>query len=129
MIEPGLTATLELEVTDDDTAVAMLSGDVPVLATPRVVALVEEAAVAAIAWDLDPETTTVGTKIDVDHLAATPVGSTVIATATVVSVDGRRITFAATVHDGETLAARATHTRVLVDRERFLQHVNARPPT
>lgn len=125
MIEPGLTATVELEVADDDTAVAVHSGDVPVLATPRVVALVEEAAVAAIAWDLDPDRTTVGTKIDLDHVAATPVGRTVAATAAVTSVDGRRITFAATVSEGDTVIATATHVRAVVDRERFLGSLRA----
>jgi predicted thioesterase len=119
----GSRATIELTVTDADTAIAFGSGDVPVLATPRVLALVEEATIAALgpaAVAFDAGETSVGTRVELEHLAPTPVGRTVVATATLSAVDGRRLTFAVTVHDSQTLAARGTVERVVVDRARFL---------
>lgn len=119
-LEPGSTATVGLTVTDADTAQALGSGDVPVLATPRVLALVEAASVRATARNLPSGTTTVGTRVDLEHLVATPVGHTVTAQARLTAVDGRRLVFAVTLHDGERLAARGTVERALVDRSRFL---------
>src|SRR3954462_4786653 len=90
---PGLTARVELTVTDTDTAQAVGSGDVPVLGTPRVLALAEAATVAAIATRLPSGSTTVGTRVELEHRAATPVGRTVAARAELVKVDGRRLAF------------------------------------
>src|SRR5688572_19421107 len=78
-LTPGLSATVTLTVTEADTAIALGSGDVPVLATPRIVALVEEATVAAVAPVLDDGATTVGTRVELDHHAPTRVGATVVA--------------------------------------------------
>src|SRR5215475_13557825 len=116
-LRPGLTARVELTVTDTDTAIALRSVDVPVLATPRVLALVEEATVAATVDALPPGATTVGTRVELEHLSATPVGRTVAAQATLSSVDGRRLAFAVTVFDGDVEAARGVVERVVVDRE------------
>ncbi len=116
----GLTATVELTVGDDDTAIAVGSGDVPVLATPRVVALVEEATVAAVTPVLDTGETTVGTRVEIDHLLPTPVGATVHAEARLVTVRRHRLRFAVEVREGTKLVARGTVTRAVVDRERFL---------
>jgi fluoroacetyl-CoA thioesterase len=116
----GLAAQVTATVGTADTALALGSGDVPVLATPRAVALVEAATVAAIAPELAPGATTVGTRVELDHLTATPVGRQVIARASLVSVDGRRLIFDVTLHDGDTVAARGRVERVMVDRERFL---------
>jgi fluoroacetyl-CoA thioesterase len=125
----GAKERVELTVTDADTAVAHGSGDVAVLATPQVVALAERATVAAIADGLSDATTTVGTRVEVAHTAATPVGRTVVAEATLVALDGRRLTFDVIVYDGETVAARGQVERALVDRDRFMQRaVQARPP-
>lgn len=121
MLETGLSATVRLTVTDADTAQTLGSGDVPVLGTPRVVALVEAATVAATARALEPGQTTVGVRVEVDHLAATPVGRTVEATATLSEVDGRRLTFEVIMQDGETIAAKGIIRRVLVERQRFLE--------
>jgi predicted thioesterase len=118
--QPGTTAAVSAEVTEADTATALGSGDVPVLATPRVVALMEQAAVAAIAGSLPPEATTVGIRIAVDHIAATAVGRAVTAVATVTGVEGRRIDFGVEVDEGGRVIARGTHTRVVVDRDTFL---------
>src|SRR5678816_3109035 len=104
MLAPGLSATVLLTVTDADTAQALGPGDVPVLGTPRVVALVEAATVAATARALPPGQTTVGVRVELDHLAPTPVGRTVSAKATLSATDERRLTFEVIVHDGETVA-------------------------
>src|SRR6266511_2065507 len=96
-LEPGLSARVALTVTDADTAQTLGSGDVPVLGTPRV---------------------------ELEHLLATPVGATVTAEARLSTVDGRRLAFAVTVHDGDRLAAQGTVERALVDRERFLAKVS-----
>jgi predicted thioesterase len=123
-LEAGLTARVTLTVTDADTAQAWGSGDVPVLGTPRVLALVEAATVRATARHLPSGTTTVGTRVELEHLAATPVGGTVTAEARLSTVDGRRLAFTVTVHDGDRLAARGTVERALVDRQRFLEKIS-----
>jgi len=117
----GLSARVELTVTDADTAQALGSGDVPVLGTPRVLALVEAATVAATAGKLPGGSTTVGTRVELDHKAATAVGRTVIAEAQLVEVDGRHLVFDVSLRDGDTTAARGRVERVLVDRHRFVE--------
>ncbi len=119
--EPGLNAVVELTVDDGDTAEAMRSGQVPVLATPRVVALCEEAACAAINGCLGPGETTVGMRVQLDHLAPTAVGGSVKAEATLEKVQGRRLTFTVSVNDARGLVAAGKITRVVVDTERFLE--------
>lgn len=119
-LQSGLTATISAEVTEADTARALGSGDVQVLATPRVVALLEAAAVEAVRGELQAGDTTVGTHIAIDHLVATPVGWSVTAVATLTSIEGRRLTFDVTLNAGDLIAARGAHTRVIVDRETFL---------
>ncbi len=114
------TAEVTLTVTDNDTAIAHHTGTVPVLATPRVLALCEEAAVAAIAPRLAAGETCVGMRAQLDHLVPVRVGSTVRATATLERVEGRRLTFAVAVNDGCGLVAVGRVTRAIVDVERFL---------
>jgi fluoroacetyl-CoA thioesterase len=116
----GLTARVELTVTDADTAQAMGSGDVPVLGTPRLLALAEAATVAATAAKLPPGTTTVGARVELDHSAPSPVGATVIALATLAKVDGRRLLFEVRVTAGDATVAEARIERMLVDRQRFV---------
>lgn len=120
-LHPGLSAEVTLTVTDADTAVAIGSGTVPVLATPRVIALCEATAVKAMENDLDPGTTTVGMRVQLDHLAPTPVGQTVSCEATLESCQGRRVTFTVSVNDARGLVAAGKITRVIVDTERFLE--------
>jgi len=120
-IAPGLSAKLELQVTDSDTAVALRSGDVPVLGTPRLVALIEEAAIKALERDLKPGETSVGMRVQLDHLQPTAVGSRVTADAVLEKVEGRRLTFTVTVADACGLVAAGKVTRVVVDREHFLE--------
>jgi predicted thioesterase len=121
----GATAVVELSVTASDTARALGSGDVEVLATPRLVALAEQATVRAVAPELAPGQTSVGTRVELDHVAATPVGRTVRAEARLVEVDGRRLAFDVSAHDGTALIARGRVERVVVDRQRFLDRAQA----
>jgi fluoroacetyl-CoA thioesterase len=119
-ITPGLRAAFDHTVAETDTAVALGSGDVPVLGTPRVLALAEQATVAALDGALDPGVTSVGTRVELDHLAASPVGAVVRVAAELVRVEGRRLEFAVELLDGGRPAARGRVTRVLVDRDAFL---------
>jgi predicted thioesterase len=104
-----------------DTALALRSGDVEVLATPRVVGLAEEASVQAVEGELAEGTTTVGYRVQLDHLAPTAVGGKVQAEATLESVESRRLTFRVSVSDGRGLVAAGRITRVVVERARFLE--------
>jgi fluoroacetyl-CoA thioesterase len=117
----GATTRVQLTVTDADTAQAVGSGDVPVLGTPRVLALVEAATVAATANRLPPGATTVGARVELEHRAATAVGRTVVAEARLAKADGRRLTFEVSVREGDTVVADGRVERILVDRQRFLQ--------
>ena len=120
-VQAGLVASVDLTVTDQDTALAMRSGDVPVLATPRVVALVEEATVRAVEQSLGGGQTTVGMRIELSHLIPVLVGQTVRAEATLERVEGRRLTFTVSVNGHQGLVAAGKITRVVVDREQFLE--------
>ena len=120
-VEPGLTAAIELTVGDADTAATLRSGDVPMLGTPRLVALVEEASVAALAGHLEPHQTSVGMRIQLDHLIPVPIGGTVRAEATLERAEGRRLTFTVSVNTERGLVAAGKLTRVVVNRERFLE--------
>ncbi len=121
MIEVGAHGSVELVVTDADTSIAFRSGTVPVLATPRVVALVEEASVVALAGRLNEGETSVGMRVQLDHLAPTPVGASVMAEASLDKIEGRRLTFTVSVTDGRGLVAVGKVTRVVVDVARFLE--------
>jgi fluoroacetyl-CoA thioesterase len=125
-ITPGLHASFSYTVTDADTAAALGSGLVPVLSTPRVLALMERATVEALEGAMEDGATTVGVKAELEHLLATPVGAPVEVSATLERVDSRRLEFAVKVSDGGRVAAKGRVTRVLVDLERFLAGVAAR---
>ena len=114
------TATVVHVVTDADTAVELGSGDVPVLGTPRVIALCEQATCEAYRPSLEEGQTTVGTEVQLKHLAAVGPGGEVRAEATVERVEGRRVIFTVSVTDDHGLVAAGKITRVLVDREQFL---------
>ncbi len=116
----GSSASREFTVGEADTAIALGSGDVPVLGTPRLIAWCEEVTVAALAAELEPGQTTVGYQIAVDHLAPTPVGGTVTVEASVSAVDGRQITLEVAARDAKADIGTGTITRVAVDRERFI---------
>ncbi len=120
-VRTGLSATVELETTDADTAIAAHSGDVPVLSTPRIIALVEQCAVAAVAGELAEGRTSVGVRVQLEHVSPTAVGRTVRAEACLEKVEGHRLMFNVSVHDDRGLVAAGKVTRVTVDREQFLK--------
>ena len=120
-VEPGLAASVELTVADDDTAEAMSTGDVPVIATPRIVALAEEATVRAVNGHLADGSTSVGMRIQLDHLAPTAVGGRVVAEAKLDKVEGRRLCFSVSINDERGLVAAGKVTRMVVERDRFLE--------
>jgi fluoroacetyl-CoA thioesterase len=124
-LAPGLTASVTLVVADADTALALRSGDVAVLGTPRVIALAEEASMEAIANDLPDGRTTVGYQVQLAHLTPTAVGGTVVAEATLEQVEGRRLTFRVSVNDARGLVAAGRITRVIVERARFLERAQS----
>src|SRR5919107_4375032 len=117
---PGLTARVELTVTDADTAQSLGSGDVPVLGTPRVLSLAETATVVATSRQMPGGLTTVGMRAEVAHRAPTPVGRRVVATATLAKVDGRKLLFEVEIRDGDQVVAEVRVELMLLDRQRFL---------
>ena len=123
MLKEGLTHTSELKVNNAVTAIAMGSGDLPVLATPAMMALMENAAMLAVAPHLPEGSTTVGGHISASHIKPTPVGETVTATATVVKVDGKKIEYEVKAHWGDILLGEGTHLRFIVDREKFMSRL------
>lgn len=118
-LKPGLEGTATLVVGPEHTAERMGSGRAPVLATPMMVALMEAAAVDCIERHLGEGQESLGIKIEVEHIAPTPVGLTVTASATLTGVDGRAMTFSLRASDEREVIGRGTHTRVAVDGARF----------
>jgi fluoroacetyl-CoA thioesterase len=123
-VEPGLSAHVELIVAEGDTALAMRSGDVHVLSTPRVIGLCEEASVVALEDQLASGQTSVGHTVQLDHVAPARVGVRVVAEATLQKVNGRRLTFTVSVTYPHGLIAAGIITRVVVDVDRFLDTAN-----
>ncbi len=116
----GLRGLANMVVGAADTAVAMGSGSVLVLATPRLVALCEQATCAALEGHLHAGTTTVGMRVQLDHLQPTPVGGAVEAEALLEKIEGRRLTFMVSASDTKGLVAAGRVTRVLVEVDRFM---------
>ena len=125
-IRPGMTGEHTTIITEAMTATALGSGGVPVYATPALVALMEAAAVDAIATLLPEGQTSVGIEIDLKHVAATPPGQSVRAKAEVITVEGRTIAFAIRAWDAHELIGEATHRRVIVDSNRFMNRVEGK---
>ena len=117
----GMKGEASTLVEKEDTAQYVGSGSLLVYATPCLAALMEGAACAAIEEALPQGQTSVGTALNLEHLSATPVGLDVRASAEVTAVDGRKITFTITAFDEAGEIGRATHTRVLVNSEKFLE--------
>lgn len=118
--EAGMRGDAKLVVTEGDTARALGSGTVDVLATPRLIALAEEATVNAVSSELAPGMTTVGMRVQFDHLQPTPVGAEVVAEAVLEKVDGRRLVFTVSATDAAGLVAAGKITRAVVDVQRFM---------
>jgi predicted thioesterase len=120
MLEVGLKYESRMTVGAENTALALGSGDMEVLATPAMVALMENAAMMAVADCLPEGSTTVGIEISTSHLKASAVGANVVAEATLEEVDGRRLVFSIKAWDDAGVIGEGKHTRFIVDRERFL---------
>ena len=123
MIEIGLKHTSELTVTDTVTAIKMGSGDMPVLATPAMMALMENAAMLAVDDELPEGCTTVGGHIQSSHLKPSKIGDVVRAVAEVTKGDGKKIEFKVAAYSGNTLLGEGTHLRFIVDREKFMSRL------
>ena len=127
-IELGIKGSSSCTVTSDLTAKSLRSGGLDVLATPIMVALMEEAALLSVRPYLEPGTDTVGTRLDVSHLSATPVGMKVRAESTLVEIDRRRLVFEITAHDDVEVVGKGTHERFIVNSEKFVSKCNSKKP-
>ena len=123
MLTEGLQHTSTIQVTENNTALTMGSGDMPVFATPSLVALMENAAMKAVAPHLPDGSTTVGGFIETSHLAPSVIGATIEATATLTEVKGRKLSFTIEAIEGDKLVGKATHIRFIVEREKFLNNL------
>lgn len=126
MAEPlatGITGEAEMIVSKNDTAVAHGSGNVEVLATPVMIALMEKAALASVEPFLGEGQTTVGVSVNVRHLSATPVGMKVKARSELTSIEGKRLFFTVVAYDEREMIGTGTHERYVVQKERFLARV------
>ena len=116
----GKTNTVTTQVTTKNTAKAVGSGSLYVFSTPMMVALMEQAACGCFANSLAANETSVGTQVNVAHIAASKVGMEVSATATVTAVDGRKVSFDVVAHEGEKEVGKGTHERFVVVTEKFM---------
>ncbi len=119
-METGLRGSATLRVDSTDTARSLGSGDVDVLGSPRLIALCEQATIEALRDVLDEGSTTVGMRVQFDHLQPTPVGAEVLAEAVLEKIEGRRLKFTVSASDSGGLVAAGKITRVLVDLDRFM---------
>ena len=120
MLEKGAAAQSRTTVCEANTAAAMGSGDMPVFATPAMVALMENAAMLAVAPGLPEGAATVGAEMNVSHIKPSGLGAEIVASAVATAVGGRKITFNVGARDAEGMIGEGTHVRFIVDRERFL---------
>lgn len=120
MLEIGLTFESTTTVSASNTAATLGSGDMDVFATPAMVALMENAAMQAVAAALPEGSATVGTQMNTSHIKASPLGATITASAVLTEVEGRKLTFAVKAWDDKGVIGEGEHTRFVVDRERFL---------
>jgi predicted thioesterase len=124
MLKEGLSHDSYLIVSLSDTAKAQGSGDMEVLATPRLVALMENAAMLAAAPSLAEGETTVGSEITITHVAPSAVGAEVVATAVLDKIEGRKLSFTVSAKEGDKLIGEGRHIRYIVDRQRFMSKLN-----
>ncbi len=124
MLKVGATAESSVVVTESNSAATLGSGDLAVFATPAMIALMENAAMKAVAKLLPEGSTTVGTEMNSSHIKASGMGAEITATAVVTAVEGRKITFTVGARDGEGIIGEGTHTRFVVDREKFMSKLN-----
>ena len=123
MIEVGLKYESQTVVSTTNTANALGSGDMEVFATPAMIALMENAAMMAVAPHLDEGASTVGIEMASSHIKASPIGATITASAELISAEGRKLSFKVKAWDEQGVIGEGNHTRFVVDRERFLSKV------
>lgn len=123
MIEIGLKHESQVVVSQSNTAKALGSGDMEVFATPAMVALMENAAMKAVAENLDEGASSVGVEISTSHIKASALGATITASAELVAIDGRKLSFKVKAWDEAGTIGEGNHTRFVVDRERFLSKI------
>lgn len=123
MVEVGLKHTSKLLVEEKHLAINVGSGDLKVLATPMMMALMENAAMLAVADSLEEGYTTVGGQISSSHIKPTGIGQTVTATAELISVEGRKLKFKVSASDTEELIGEGEHLRFIVNKEKFMNKV------
>jgi predicted thioesterase len=128
-IKAGLTGEAEMMVGTSDTAPRIGSGRIAVLATPKMVSLMEEAALAAIEHLLPEGKQSLGTHLDITHIAATPVGMTVKAEAELIEVNGRKLLFSVRARDEMDLIGEGRHERVVVTAATFQSRINEKGKT
>lgn len=121
MIEVGMKGSFSTAVTELLTAKEMKSGDLPVFATPAMVAAMEAAAVDAVKAEIDADSTTVGCGISISHSAPTVLGGKVTAEATLIKAEGRMLSFEVKAYDGNGVIGEGEHTRVIVTKDKFMQ--------
>lgn len=126
MLKSGIKNTITITVDESKTAKVVGSGMLDVFATPAMVALMEQTAASSVQPHLEDGTTSVGTKIDVQHLSADPVGIEVTCESELVEVDNRRLVFSITVSDKHGIVGVATHERFIIKSERFMEKTNAK---
>ncbi len=120
MLEKGLSHQSTTTVSEQNTALAMGSGDLKVFATPAMIALMENAAMKSVAFDLPEGATTVGAMMHSTHIKPSAHGETITATATLTEIEGRKLTFKVSAHDSKGTIGEGTHIRYIVDREKFI---------
>jgi len=125
-MEVGKIATAQVVVTEKNTAKAVGSGNLNVFATPMMIALMEQAACECLADGLEAVQSSVGTQINVAHTAASPIGETITATATIDQIDGRKILFTVSAKDSKNEIGKGTHERFIIDAERFMSKLEQR---
>jgi predicted thioesterase len=126
MFEIGKTATAETTVSEKNTAITVGSGSLDVFSTPMMIALMEQAACECIASGLEDGQTSVGTAISVEHTSASPLNAEITATATIESVEKRKVTFTISAKDNFSEIGKGTHTRFIVDSARFMEKLASR---
>ena len=124
MMETGLTYTSTVVVSKENVAATMGSGDLNVFATPAMVALMENAAMSAVADELPEGSTTVGAMMNTTHIKPSAVGDTVSATAVLKEVEGRKLTFEVRAQDSKGVIGEGTHVRYIVDKEKFMSKLS-----
>ena len=122
----GMTNSAEEFVTEENTALALRSGNLKVFATPALIRLIEEAAAELVEKNISPELTSVGISLDVKHTSPTPLGMKVRAEVKIISVEGRKLTFDVVAYDERGEIARGSHERFIVYKEKFQSKANAK---